>query len=249
MNRRRWLIGAMATAAASTLAACGQVSAGLSDQARRMAEGLTRRSQRLLVPRNALAPTYSRAEISPDFKANGSIDPAAPDYLALNPQGLVPSLSVPGAGVLAQSRAILEWLEETQPGARLLPADAWGRARVRALAQMVACDIHPIQNLRVLQYLKHQMGQAQPAIDEWVRHWVALGLGAIEARLAEPETGRFCHGDAPGLADCCLVPQLGNARRFGADLSPFPRVLAVEAACAALPEFAAAAPGEQGDAE
>ena len=174
---------------------------------------------------------------------------SAPDYLAKHPQGLVPALEVQGVGVLSQSLAILEWLEETQPGAKLLPEDAWGRARVRGLAQIVACDIHPIQNLRVLQYLKREFGQEQPAIDAWVRHWVGLGLAAIEARLGEAETGRFCHGDTPGLADCCLVPQLGNARRFGADLSPFPRVLAVEAACAALPEFAAAAPGAQGDAE
>jgi len=178
---------------------------------------------------------------------------SAPDYLAKNPQGLVPALEVPGpvgeSQVLTQSLAILEWLEETQPGPKLLPADPWGRARVRALAQIVACDIHPIQNLRVLQYLKRDFGQAQPAIDAWVRHWVALGLAAFEARLAEAETGRFCHGDAPGMADCCLVPQLGNARRFGADLALYPRVLAVEAACAALPAFVAAAPGGQLDAE
>jgi len=174
---------------------------------------------------------------------------SAPDFVALNPQGLVPALEVPGMGALSQSLAILEWLEETQPGAKLLPEDAWGRARVRALAQIVACDIHPIQNLRVLQYLKRELGQEQPAIDAWVRHWVSLGLAAIEARLAEPQAGRFCHGDAPGLADLCLVPQLGNARRFGADLAPFPRVLAVEAACNALPAFADAAPGAQADAE
>lgn len=174
---------------------------------------------------------------------------SAPDYLEKNPQGLVPALEVPGSGVLTQSLAILEWLEETQPGPKLLPHDPWGRARVRALAQIVACDIHPIQNLRVLTYLKRQLGQEQPAIDEWVRYWVALGLAAIEARLAEAETGRFCHGDTPGLADLCLVPQLGNARRFGADLSAYPRILAVDAACNALPEFAAAAPGAQPDAE
>ncbi len=174
---------------------------------------------------------------------------SAPEYRALNPQGLVPTLEVAGAGVLTQSLAILEWLEETQPGPALLPADAWGRARVRALAQIVACDIHPIQNLRVLQYLKRDMGQAQPAIDAWARHWIALGLDAVEARLAEPATGRFCHGDAPGLADCCLVPQLGNARRFALDLSPWPLVLAVEAACSALPAFRDAAPENQPDAE
>ncbi|WP_368773290.1 maleylacetoacetate isomerase [Roseomonas sp. AR75] len=174
---------------------------------------------------------------------------AAPDHLALNPQGLVPTLEVAGQGALTQSLAILEWLEETEPSPALLPTDAWGRARVRALAQIVACDIHPIQNLRVLQYLKRELRQEQPAIDAWARHWIATGLAAFEARLAEPATGRFCHGDAPGLADLCLVPQLGNARRFGVDLSPYPHVAAVEAACAALPAFARAAPEAQPDAE
>jgi maleylacetoacetate isomerase len=174
---------------------------------------------------------------------------SAPDFVAMNPQGLVPALDVAGAGVLTQSLAIVEWLEETQPGPKLLPADPWGRARVRALAQTIACDIHPIQNLRVLQYLKRELGQDQPAIDAWARHWIGLGLAALETRLAEPESGRFCHGDAPGLADLCLVPQLGNARRFATDLAPYPRVLAVEAACLALPAFRAAAPEAQPDAE
>jgi len=174
---------------------------------------------------------------------------SAPDHLALNPQGLVPTLEVAGQGALTQSLAIVEWLEETQPGPKLLPAAPWGRARVRALAGIVACDIHPIQNLRVLQYLKRELGQEQPAIDAWARHWIATGLAAFEARLAEPATGRFCHGDAPGLADLCLVPQLGNARRFGCDLSAYPRVLAVEAACGALEAFRSAAPEAQPDAE
>lgn len=174
---------------------------------------------------------------------------SAPEFLALNPQGLVPALDVPGQGVLTQSLAIVEWLEETQPGPRLLPSDPWARARVRALAQVIACDTHPIQNLRVLQYLKRELKQEQAAIDAWARHWIALGLDAVEARLAEPGSGRFCHGDAPGLADLCLVPQLGNARRFGTDLSAYPRVLAVEAACNALPAFQRAAPEAQPDAE
>jgi len=174
---------------------------------------------------------------------------SAPEFVALNPQGMVPALEVPGQGVLSQSLAILEWLDETQPGLKLLPEDAWGRARVRALAQVVACDIHPIQNLRVLQYLKRELGQEQPAIDAWVRHWVELGLFAFEARLGEPHTGRFCHGDTPSVSDICLLPQLGNARRFGADLRPNPRVLAAEAACLTLPTFADAVPDRQPDAE
>ncbi len=175
---------------------------------------------------------------------------AAPDYVAKNPQGLVPALEVPGQGVLTQSLAIIEWLEETKPLPPLLPADPWGRARVRSLAQIVACDIHPIQNLRVLAYLKHELGQEQPAIDAFARHWIEAGLEALEARLArEAETGRFCHGDAPGVADLCLVPQLGNARRFGVELSPYPTVLRIEAACAALPVFQDASPDRQPDAE
>jgi maleylacetoacetate isomerase len=174
----------------------------------------------------------------------------AADFMAKNPQGLVPALEVQGQGVLTQSLAIVEWLEETQPGAPLLPADAWGRARVRALAQLVACDIHPIQNLRVLQYLKREMGQDQAAIDAFARHWIELGLGAMEVKLAlEAETGTFCHGEAPGLADLCLVPQLFNARRFGADLAAFRTLLRIEAACAALPAFQATAPEAQPDAE
>jgi maleylpyruvate isomerase len=172
----------------------------------------------------------------------------APEFRALNPQGLVPALETP-EGVLTQSLAIVEWLDETQPGPKLLPADAWGRARVRALAQIIACDIHPIQNLRVLQYLKRECSQDQPAIDAWARHWIALGLEAVEMRLAEPATGAFCHGDAPGLADLCLVPQLYNARRFGLDLAPYRRILAIEAACVALPPFRQSAPESQPDAE
>jgi maleylacetoacetate isomerase len=185
----------------------------------------------------------------PVFRHLRKGEQAAADHLALNPQGLVPTLEVPGHGALTQSLAILEWLDETQPGPKLLPADPWARARVRALAQVIACDIHPIQNLRVLQYLKREMHQDQRAIDAWARHWIATGLGAFEARLASPATGRFCEGDVPGLADLCLVPQLGNARRFGCDLTPYPRILAVEVACSALPAFAAAAPEAQPDAE
>jgi maleylacetoacetate isomerase len=173
----------------------------------------------------------------------------SPGFVALNPQALVPALEVEGQGILTQSLAMIEWLDETFPTPPLLPADPYYRARVRALAQIVACDIHPIQNLRVLQYIKREFGQEQEAIDAWARHWIALGLAAFETRLAEPATGRFCHGDAPGLGDLCLIPQLFNARRFGCDLSPYPRVLAVEAACAALSAFREAAAEAQPDAE
>lgn len=172
-----------------------------------------------------------------------------PEYLALNPQGLVPALEVDGQ-VLTQSLAIVEYLEETCPQPPLLPADALGRARVRAIAQAIACDIHPVNNLRVLQYLGSALGAGQAARDDWYRHWVETGLAAVETMLAaDPRTGAFCHGDAPGLADCCLVPQVFNARRFNCDLSAMPTLAAIAERCQALPAFAAAAPQAQPDRE
>jgi maleylacetoacetate isomerase len=130
-----------------------------------------------------------------------------------------------------------------------LPADAAGRARVRALALQVACEIHPLNNLRVLRYLKRELGIDETARDRWYRHWIATGFEAFETSLSSDESGRFCHGDTPGLADVCLVPQLFNARRFDCDLSAYPRMLAVEAACVSLPAFAAAHPARQPDAD
>lgn len=171
-----------------------------------------------------------------------------PDYLAINPQGLVPALAADGA-LLTQSLAIIEYLDETAAGPALLPADPLGRARVRALAQMVACDIHPIDNLRVLNYLQHELGQDEAAVARWYNHWIAAGFGAIEQRLAEPETGQFMHGDTPTLADICLVPQVFNAGRFALDLAPFPHIRRVYAAAMALPAFVQAAPAQQPDAE
>lgn len=172
----------------------------------------------------------------------------APDYAALNPQQLVPLLR-DGERVLTQSLAILEYLEETRPQSPLLPADAAGRARVRALAQLVACDIHPLNNLRVLQFFDRQWNVPQPERDDWVLHWMREGFTAMEAMLAaSPDTGRHCHGDAPGLADCCLLPQLYNARRFKLDLDAFPTLLRIEAACLQLPAFDAARPENQPDA-
>ncbi|NMF89944.1 maleylacetoacetate isomerase [Aromatoleum petrolei] len=172
-----------------------------------------------------------------------------PDYLALNPAGLVPALEDDGQ-VFTQSLAIIEYLDETHREPPLLPADAAGRARVRALAQAIACDIHPINNLRVLQYLKRELGVSDEQKDAWYRHWCELGLAAVEAMLAgDARTGRFCHGDAPGLADCCLVPQVFNARRFGAKLDAMPTVLHIVDACEMLDAFRLAAPGVQPDAE
>jgi len=172
------------------------------------------------------------------------------DYLALNPQGLVPTLVTDGGDVLTQSLAIVEWLDETFPDPPLLPADAAGRARVRSLALAIACDIHPLDNLRVLTYLTGTLGVPETQRVGWYRYWIDVGFEALEARLArEKATGRFCHGDRPTLADICLVPQLANARRVAFDFSPYPTLLAIEAACNALPAFADAAPAKQPDAE
>lgn len=151
--------------------------------------------------------------------------------------------------LLTQSLAIIEYLDETHPHPPLLPADAPGRARVRALAQAIACDIHPLNNLRVLQYLKRELGVDDVHRDAWYRHWVEVGLAAVEAMLRHPRTGRFCHGDTPGVADCCLVPQVFNARRFGAKLDAMPTVLRIVEACETLDAFRLAAPAQQPDAQ
>ena len=170
-------------------------------------------------------------------------------YTRLNPQGLVPALELDGGAVLTQSLAICEYLDETQPDPPLLPREPLARARVRAFAQAVACDIHPVQNLKVLNRLA-ALGLDQEARNTWAREVIAEGLAACEALAAESGGGgAFCFGEGPGLADLCLVPQLYNARRFGVDLAPMPRLLAVEAACAELPAFQAATPERQPDAE
>ncbi|KAB7765836.1 maleylacetoacetate isomerase [Xanthomonas maliensis] len=173
----------------------------------------------------------------------------APAYAQLNPQELVPLLRH-GAVLVPQSLAILEYLDEAFADTpQLLPPTAVERARVRGLAQAIACDVHPLNNLRVMQYLEQQW-QLQPSQRlEWTRHWMQRGFAALETQLAsETATGRFCHGDTPGLADCVLVPQLYNARRFELDLAPYPTLQRIEQACLALPAFAAARPELQPDA-
>ena len=174
-----------------------------------------------------------------------------PAYRAVNPSALVPALDDDGA-ILTQSLAMLEYLDETRPAVPLLPGDALGRARVRALALAIACDAHPLTNLRVLKYLKNTLGLSDEAKQEWYRHWMAEGLAAVEALLAQGDpagTGLFCHGDSPTMADCCLVPQVFNAQRFAIDLAPYPRVARIHAHCAGLPAFVAAHPSRQPDAE
>ncbi|HET9762799.1 MAG TPA: maleylacetoacetate isomerase [Casimicrobiaceae bacterium] len=170
-------------------------------------------------------------------------------YRALNPAELVPAL-VDERGTHTQSLAIMEYLEERYPQPPLLPATPEGRARVRAIALAIACDIHPLDNLRVLRYLVRTVGASEQAKDAWYRHWIDVGLSSLETQLArEPATGDFCHGDTPTLADCCLVPQLANARRAGVPLDAYPTLVRIDARCRALPAFAEAAPERQPDAE
>ena len=174
----------------------------------------------------------------------------SPDYLALNPAGLVPALRLDSGELLTQSMAIIEYLDETWPHPPLLPQGALPRARVRGIAQAIAADIHPIDNTRVLLFLRERWGFSDEQRDAWYRHWIEVGLGALELQLArDPATGVFCHGDTPTLADCCLVPQLANARRAHLDSARWPTLARIEAACLALAPFAAAAPAMQPDAE
>ena len=171
----------------------------------------------------------------------------APAYLAINPQGLVPTLEDDAGTVLTQSLAIIEWLDETHPTPPLLPEDPLRRAKVRAFAMALACDTHPVQNLKVLARLR-QLGLAEEKVTEWAAWANREGLSACETLIAN-EPGPFCFGSAPTIADLCLVPQLANARRFGVDVSAYPRLLKAETAAKAMKAFADAAPDRQPDAE
>ncbi len=174
-----------------------------------------------------------------------------PAYRAAhNPQGLIPAIEDEADGVIPQSLAIIEYLEERFPEPALLPKGLAQRAYVRAVALLIACDIHPLANLRVLRYLKRELGQEQAAIDTWYRHWVEDGLGRLEAFVAaEGRSGRFIFGDVPTMADCCLVPQLFNARRLECDLAGVPTLVAIDARCQELAAFQRAHPSVQPDAE
>ena len=200
------------------------------------------------------------------------LEQRAPDYAVQNPQQLLPALiteedagadsgagrfsgesSDRGAGAervatLTQSLAIMEYLDERYPNRPLLPAGAAARARVRALAQVIACEIAPLTNLRVRNYLTQEMGLSDEQSQAWTRHWIAIGFNAVEAMLQQPQTGTFCHGDMPTLADCCLVPQVYNARRFECDMTPYPLICQISSACELLQAFVDAHPDAQPDA-
>ena len=173
-----------------------------------------------------------------------------PDYRALNPDALVPALQLDDGAVITQSLAIIEYLEERYPEPPLLPKDALDRAWLRSLALSIACDIHPINNLRILRYLTGEMKLSEDDKNRWYRHWCEQGLAAVEQVLAhDKHVGRYCYGDTPSLADCLLVPQVANAQRMNCDLSGMPTVVRINDACLQLPAFIDASPSRQPDAE
>ena len=170
-------------------------------------------------------------------------------YEDVNPQALLPTLELDDGTRLVQSLAIMEWLDEKYPKPPLIPREPLARARVRSLSYLIACEIHPLNNLRVLQHLKRALGQTQEQIDNWYRHWIADGLAKLEADLSRPGAGKFCHGDSPSMADCCLVPQIFNAKRYNSDLAPYPITMRVFENCMKLDAFDRAQPSKQPDAE
>jgi maleylacetoacetate isomerase len=171
-----------------------------------------------------------------------------PEYAGQYPQALLPTLLADGLE-LSQSLAIIEYLDETHPEPALLPRDPPGRARVRSLSLLIACEIHPLNNLRTLQYLKRQLGQSEEQVNTWYRYWIADGLAKLEADLLRGKKGRFSHGDSPSIADCCLVPQIFNAKRYNCDLALYPTTMRVFDECMKLEAFDRAQPAKQPDAE
>lgn len=201
-------------------------------------------SHRLRIALNlkGLAPDYLPVDLRVDEQAE------AP-FKRINPQGLVPALTLDSGETLIQSPAIIEWLEERYPEPALLPRDPEARAHVRAMAAIVGCDVHPINNRRILQYLRKSFGANEDAVNAWCGTWIGAGFDAIEALLAQDKArGAFCFGNAPSMADVYLIPQVESARRFNVDLARWPLISAVDRACAALPAFARAAPSAQPDA-
>src|SRR4030095_6098634 len=169
-------------------------------------------------------------------------------YADVNPQALLPTLELDDGTRLTQSLAIIEYLDEKHPAKPLIPRDGKARARVRSLSYLIASEIHPLNNLRVLQHLKRALGQNEDQINTWYRHWIADGLAKLEAELSGGR-GKFCHGDSPTMADCCLVPQIFNAKRYQSDLAPYPNTMRVFEACMQLEAFDRAQPSKQPDAE
>lgn len=203
-------------------------------------------SYRVRIALNLKGLEYEQAAV---HLRRGGGEQLKPAYKAINPQALVPALEDDGQ-IFSQSLAIIEYLEERYPKPPLLPSNAAERAVVRSMALLIACEVHPIQNLRVLNHLKSDHKQSDDDTIRWARHWIKLGLSALEQMIdTVSKQDNFCFGSTPTMADLCLVPQLGNARRFGVDLSAYPKLLAIEAACMSLPAFANAAPENQPDAE
>lgn len=172
-----------------------------------------------------------------------------PDYAKVNPQALVPTLVLDDGTRLNQSLAIIEYLDETHPRPPLLPGDSLAKARVRSLSDLIACEIHPLNNLRTLQYLKRQLNQSEDQVHTWYRHWIADGLAKFEAEMLLNKNTKFCCGDSPTMADCCLVPQIFNAKRYNSDLAPYPTTMRVFEQCMKLDAFDRAQPAKQPDAE
>jgi len=203
-------------------------------------------SYRVRIALNLKGISYEQA---PVHLRRGGGEQLTPAYRAVNPQALVPALEDNGK-ILTQSLAIIEYLEEKQPKPALLPPDPADKALVRSMAMVIACEVHPIQNLRVLNHVKKEYGQTDEQVNRWAQHWIDLGLSALEQMIAaQARRGKFCFGDSPTLADICLVPQLGNARRYGCELSKYPAILDIEKNCMAVAAFADAAPEKQPDAE
>ena len=184
----------------------------------------------------------------PQFVHLAKGEQRAARYAEINVQGLVPTLELDDGSRLVQSLAIIEYLDEQHPQPRLIPEEPRARARVRALSLLVACEIHPLNNLRVLQHLRRALGQSEEQVNAWYRHWVADGLQKFEAEV-QRGPGRYSHGDAPSMADCCLVPQIFNAKRYRCDLGPFPATQRIFDACMKLDAFDRAQPAKQPDAE